>query len=1148
MARRAPVGMGIDETAKYAAWQWAVSAGTVTPRFDFALPPLDTDIDVHFDLENDDPDMTLLMKQRWSTDGSLATEYGNRANLWMVYYRDTYPAALTNQFPTDQAGFGGDHVFAWGLINNWYATGDVQWLNAAKAIADKLFIQTGSPIPYSDAQYVPGGLGPPAAIVGDGTPRRFGRHLRLMAELSAAGAGATYTTNMKKLVAIAMEDPAYNATVGMWFASEGPTKSTLRHYFPLTDPEAQALYDGGTRYVSTFQQPLIIEGFRRVIESATFPITFSTFGPYTAQNLKDKVIAAAAYAYMYPLHPTFLYTGEVYFHGFDGVNASTDPAVIYDVWYGNHATTSTLHFTDGNSYTHDWINTLMLGAKYLHETAPSDSRIALWKDRAKLLWNRSSKSQRIDTNGGSGPGGAIVFGNGTTTLGDDRTALDTQIGRYVNATYDSSAHRYFANNRGELPYVDLLFATPSFGAGTWEEIPASSWIALAPPFDGTSAPTCIDGHAIGNQGPASFYANGGAAFDTTRGWYFIFGGGHANYSGTEVYIFIASTRQWLRLTDPHAAANTDANDPSPSKAGQPAARHTANSMCYMPNVDRIFVCGTGGTWHDGFAYLTAWHWNPNNYTAANNYGWTKKANPPVGTFTYNFVAYYPAFGAVVLVGRNSGDSSKDGIWLYFPDTDLYTQLLTSSTVWTSLGAMCLDTRRGHIYFAYPVQGGPVVMKRWDLAAIVADPGALATTNAPILINANPGLLYDETFDRVIAYNGYGQSLFVLDPDSLAWTTVTGTGAVPNNDIGIANFNPYVHTRFQRTATGTYLIHNWPTDNVFEYTPSSEDIIPPPPTPNDDADFAAFVTIPDQIQVGAAFAGSIQMTNAGLNTWDTTNYRLRSVLPPDNETFGVAQIALPSETAPTVTATFATTFTAPVAPGAYTFAWQMGKGTDQSGVTVTDNFNRANEANLTTSGYIAVAGQIGLTGNRAQSVTGGGAQMVYRHPTDLTTANAYAQALVDAAGSMSPTATCLIVRCNAAGTTFYMGQIRYDLPSGSVWRCVNGTYTQMTADVSIPGLVPGTPVLALLQASGTTISLTVNGSVIASPTDATITTGTFAGLRGFASTHALFWDDFEAGPVGMPAPVLFGDIAQKTITVTSGVVQQRLPFRRGWGHA
>ena len=77
----------------------------------------------------------------------------------------------------------------------------------------------------------------------------------------------------------------------------------------------------------------------------------------------------------------------------------------------------------------------------------------------------------------------------------------------------------------------------------------------------------------------------GGAYDSRRDLFLVWGGGHSDYAGNEVYAFDLASRKWRRLTEPSVAdrARTPAYPD-----GQPRARHTYNYIEYVPSIDRLF--------------------------------------------------------------------------------------------------------------------------------------------------------------------------------------------------------------------------------------------------------------------------------------------------------------------------------------------------------------------------------------------------------------------------------------------------------------------------------------------------------------------------------------------------------------------------------
>ena len=83
------------------------------------------------------------------------------------------------------------------------------------------------------------------------------------------------------------------------------------------------------------------------------------------------------------------------------------------------------------------------------------------------------------------------------------------------------------------------------------------------------------------------------AWDSNRATLLLFGGGHANYSGNEVYLWRAASRMWERASLPSqmikdALGNTMAID-GVDKA--PVSTHTYDNNLFLPNLDRMLVLG-----------------------------------------------------------------------------------------------------------------------------------------------------------------------------------------------------------------------------------------------------------------------------------------------------------------------------------------------------------------------------------------------------------------------------------------------------------------------------------------------------------------------------------------------------------------------------
>jgi len=90
--------------------------------------------------------------------------------------------------------------------------------------------------------------------------------------------------------------------------------------------------------------------------------------------------------------------------------------------------------------------------------------------------------------------------------------------------------------------------------------------------------------------------------------------------------------------------------------------------------------------------------------------------------------------------------------------------------------------------------------------------------------------------------------------------------------------------------------------------------------------AAFVSqsVPTVMTPGQSYAVSVTMQNTGGTTWTSaTNYKLGSINPFNNTTWGPNRVLLPNANpvAPGQSVTFSFNVTAPATPGTYNFQWQ-----------------------------------------------------------------------------------------------------------------------------------------------------------------------------------------------------------------------------------
>jgi hypothetical protein len=134
--------------------------------------------------------------------------------------------------------------------------------------------------------------------------------------------------------------------------------------------------------------------------------------------------------------------------------------------------------------------------------------------------------------------------------------------------------------------------------GTWYEFPNSHLSSVVP-----------------SPAPAGDPANimnawSGGVYDTDREQLIIWGGGHSDYSGNEVYSFgplTSATPTWQRLTDPSEPSTGG----SPTYAdGKPRSNHTYDLLVYHQGLKRMISFGLGSVWSTGGQSLQIFGFDP----------------------------------------------------------------------------------------------------------------------------------------------------------------------------------------------------------------------------------------------------------------------------------------------------------------------------------------------------------------------------------------------------------------------------------------------------------------------------------------------------------------------------------------------------------
>ncbi|ARO86530.1 PEP-CTERM sorting domain-containing protein [Nitrosospira lacus] len=124
--------------------------------------------------------------------------------------------------------------------------------------------------------------------------------------------------------------------------------------------------------------------------------------------------------------------------------------------------------------------------------------------------------------------------------------------------------------------------------------PAGGWVKASTNFYSDAWPTGAD--AVPNSKPIGVVSAWSSfAWDSTQGKLMLWGGGHANYAGNEMYVWDGATGKWGRGSLP---SKIDANG-FIIGGDAPQSAHTYDNNLYLPVNDMFLTFGGAATPHGG---------------------------------------------------------------------------------------------------------------------------------------------------------------------------------------------------------------------------------------------------------------------------------------------------------------------------------------------------------------------------------------------------------------------------------------------------------------------------------------------------------------------------------------------------------------------
>lgn len=353
------------------------------------------------------------------------------------------------------------------------------------------------------------------------------------------------------------------------------------------------------------------------------------------------------------------------------------------------------------------------------------------------------------------------------------------------------------------------------------DLPAGQW------FDapGTAMREVCVPDSVGVRGvsgcPAIITAWSGGAWDSLHRRMVIWGGGHDDYHGNELYGFDLRTGAWSRLTEPSTPSDGGGcstffnRDPLPD--GQPVSRHTYDGVQFIGHLGKLWAHG-GSRACDGAGTNVTWVYDDAT-------GWEQHAQGPGG---YTLATAYDAATRSVLV------NTTEAMYVYDVDGDAWTKVpgWGYPPLWPRyIGGdrtAVVDPTRGlywvvgnKMVFVWDIAAGKHVTDDWvttgagdysNAQTVGANhPEQLFESGGGDIYNVNaPGFDYDSAADELVAWPNAGAP-YALNLTTRAWTAGGAEGAPTSRNSG----GTYGRWRYL-AAYNVFILVNSTSEDVHFY--------------------------------------------------------------------------------------------------------------------------------------------------------------------------------------------------------------------------------------------------------------------------------------------------------------------------------------------
>jgi hypothetical protein len=343
--------------------------------------------------------------------------------------------------------------------------------------------------------------------------------------------------------------------------------------------------------------------------------------------------------------------------------------------------------------------------------------------------------------------------------------------------------------------------------GQWYEVPGSAFNNVA-----YAGPLAEKVRAV--SGPRSVIdAWSGGALDTKRHRLVVWGGGHMDYAGNELYAFDLNSLAWVRLTDPsdpcprNPCPDYGRNVTSAYPDNNPVSRHTYGGLAYLSEpFDKLFAQG-GAIYPTGSPDATTWLFDFEKKT------WSRMADvtgpPGAAASLYGNMAAYDAVTKTVWFQGGRAPYLNE----YNPATNTWTPHGGALGPFLNIYATAAIDTEDRLLVAV---GGQLI-GRWALTGkpIIPLIQPVSSGDKAIENAESPGFVYYPPNHIFVGWAG-GPNVYTLDPVTWKWTMhppASGNKSVPPVAHG------GIFGRFQYDAAKhVFIAVNAANENVYLYRP------------------------------------------------------------------------------------------------------------------------------------------------------------------------------------------------------------------------------------------------------------------------------------------------------------------------------------------